>query len=228
MNWTEDTKRNKTIFTFSRRRKKMKKFLLAMAAALMVAGTAFAGSNSGTLDVGVAYGNISVISKANNQNHSDIGGWGFTVGYYEPLIPFLGIQANGFLVFPGSDGISYTTNGVTVTNTDYNKQVPFVFSGDLMVALNIPITIFYIRAGAGIGYTLYDINYSSEIFAHQFSIPIFVAFGIDLGLFGVKAGCDIQFVFSEQQVQNGNTIDTKYNDKDYINVFPYICASFKF
>lgn len=207
----------------------MKKFLLAMVAALMVAGTAFAGSNSGTLDVGVAYGNISVISKANNQTHGDIGGWGFTVGYYEPIIPFLGIQANGFLVFPGSDGISFTTNGVTAKNTNYNNQVPFVFSGDLMVALNIPIAIFYIRAGAGIGYTLYDTkNYSSEIFVHQFSIPFFAAVGINLGLFGVKAGCDIQFVFSQQQVENGNSRDAKLNDKDYINVFPYICASFKF
>lgn len=207
----------------------MKKIVLAMVAALLVAGTAFAGTNSGRLEVGVTYGNISEIDKNNNQNHGDIGGWGFMVGYYEPIIPFFGVQANAFLVFPGYDGVSFTTNGTTVKNTNVNSSVPLALSGEIMLALNIPIAIFDLRAGAGFGYTLYAVNnYGTSSGMHQLSVPVFASFGVRLGSFGVKAGCDIQFVFAQYQSNDSKTEEFSNPYKNYINVFPYVAATFAF
>lgn len=208
----------------------MKKIVLAVAAAMMVAGAAYAGgSNAGTLEVGVTYGNIGAINKSNSQNHTDFGGWGFMVGYYEPIIPFLGVQANGFMVFPGTDGVSVTTNGTTA-NMGSVLKVPFAVSGELMLALDIPIAIFDIRAGVGLGYTLYDAQpvIGNESYIHQFSVPIFVAAGVQLGSFGVKAGCDVQFVFSQYQTIDNKTDTYSNSNLDFINVFPYVAATFKF
>lgn len=211
----------------------MKKIFLVFTAALLISGTAFAGKSS--FEVGVTYGNISTINKNNSQNHTDIGGLGVMIGYYEPIVSFLGAQANAFLISP-DDNISSTFNGTTtkITNTSYSSlTVPFAFSAELMLALKIPVSIFDISAGAGIGYTLYDTkttfyNSTTEVYTHQFSVPVFAALGVRLGSFGIKAGCDFQFVFSQYNSTNNKTEKFENNDLNFINVFPYISAMFNF
>ena len=211
----------------------MKKIFLVFTAALLISGTAFAG-NSG-FEAGVTYGNISAINKNNSQNHADIGGFGFMIGYYEPIFSFVGVQTNAFLIFP-DDNISTTVNGTTTKNTNtsyYSLTVPFAFSAELMLALKIPVSIFDISAGAGIGYTLYDTkatryNSTTEVYRHQFSVPVFAALGVRLGSFGIKAGCDFQFVFSQYNSTNNKTEKFENNDFNFINVFPYISAMFNF
>ena len=211
----------------------MKKIFLVFTAALLISGTAFAGESS--FEAGVTYGNISSIDKNNSQNHVDIGGFGFMIGYYEPIVSILGVQTNAFLIFP-DDNISNTVNGTTtkITNTSYAfSTVPFAFSAELMLALKIPVSIFDISAGAGIGYTLYDTkttfyNSTTEEYTHQFSVPVFAALGIRLGSFGIKAGCDFQFVFSQYNSTNNKTEKIENTYRNFINIFPYISAMFNF
>lgn len=210
----------------------MKKIFLVFTAALLVAGSAFA---KGTFEAGVTYGNINTTSKTNSQNHADVGGFGFMVGYYEPIVSFVGVQTNAFLIFPG-DNISNTVNGTTtkITNSNaYTRTVPFAFSAELMLALKIPVSIFDISAGAGIGYTLYDQKISifgstNEAYRHQFSVPVFAALGVRLGSFGIKAGCDFQFVFSQYNSANSKTEKFENTDLNFVNIFPYISAMFNF
>ena len=88
----------------------MKKFVLTALAALLITGTAFAGSNSGfnvnlasgnssTIDIGACYGTISYVNKNNSGNHTDVSGWGYVIGEYEKFIPFMGVQASAFFIF---------------------------------------------------------------------------------------------------------------------------------
>lgn len=208
----------------------MKKIFLALTAALLVAGTAFAGTSQ-NFEAGVAFGNISCVNKNNSQNHVDYAGWGFTVGCYEPLVSIVGFQGNLFMTFPGSEGISVTTNGNTVKNTSGYGTVPLVFSAEAMLAVKVPLSIFYVSAGAGIGYTLFDIQYpvTGEYVYHQLSVPVFAAVGVNFGSFGVKAGCDIQFVFTEYVSHNDKTdASNRTSNYNLINVFPYVAATFNF
>lgn len=220
----------------------MKRFVLTVLSALLITGTAFAGSNSGfnvnlasgnsnTFDIGACYGTISYVSKNNSGNHTDVSGWGFVVGEYEKFIPFMGVQASAFFIFPKELKQYHSSGYVSNLSDSYNS--PVFMSFEAMLMLDFPITIFNIKAGAGIAYTLHyesDSYYytGSDAINHYFAVPVSISASATIGGLGIKAGCDFQFVFSNYITQNNKTEELRHLSYDTFIVLPYVCATIRF
>lgn len=208
---------------------KMKKIISAVLTAMFIAGAAFAGSTN-NVEIGATYGTISYVNKNNCNNHTDVSGWGFTVGNYDELIPFAGVQTTAFFIFP-RELRKYNSNGYI---TDYSSSYdsPFVMSLEAMLMLNVPLGLFDVRVGAGIAYTLHCENRSyvskSDIVNHYIAVPVSVCSVFHLGSVGLKAGCDIQFVFSNFITENGGTQELRNLNYDTFIFLPYVSATFKF
>lgn len=205
----------------------MKKIILALATALLISGTAFAGRSG--FEAGVAYGNISFIDKNNFRTHTDVSGWGFEVGYYQSLLPFVGLQGNIFCVFPGS--VKHTVNGGSASDISASYKSPYFATGEAMVMLNLPIAILDLRAGAGISYTMHDAEnklHSTKFLSHYFAVPVSVAAAIHLGGFGLKAGCDMNFVFSKYITQDNKTEKVENDNLNTFIILPYVALTFNF
>lgn len=204
----------------------MKKFFLAITTALLIAGTAFAGGKDG-FEAGITYGTLATVNKDDAKIHTDISGWGFELGYYESVIPFVGVQANAFFMFPDSIK-AYASNG---TSTDLSGlyKAPFVMSAEAMLMVNIPITIIDLRVGAGIGYTLHAQHnnlLNMDYYNHYLTVPVSAAVVLHLGALGLKAGCDINFAFSAWQTYENNSTELP-NTTNYIVVLPHIAVTLK-
>lgn len=60
------------------------------------------------------------------------------------------------------------------------------------------------------------------------SIPLSLAAVAHLGSIGVKAGCDIQFVFKGWEKVGNVSNDLDMSNTNYITTIPYVSACFSF